>query len=97
MVSFTVNSTNSFCKRFSCAKYFLLYSSDIHHLDNKSANIFSEEGIYVALICTLCFEHKTKFVAPNLTIYDPYQHQQLKAAHRLDCHKEFGIVYSKQL
>jgi len=42
--------TNSFCKRFNCAKKFLLYSSDMHHLDNKSANLFSEEGIYVALI-----------------------------------------------
>lgn len=49
-------------------KFVLLYSSDMHHLDNNAANLFSEEGIYVALICTLYFEHKTKYVAPNLAI-----------------------------
>ena len=69
MVSFTVNSTDSFCKRFNCAKNVLLYSSDMHHLDNKSANLFSEEGIYVALICTLYFEHKNKICRTKLTKY----------------------------
>ena len=61
----------------------------MHHLDNKSANLFSEAGIYVALICTLYFEHKNQICRTKLKkIYDPYQHQQLKAAHRLDCHKK---------